>query len=530
MKVLLGILITVLFFALIIPAGAQVVDGVLQVPKTDTPPVIDGKIEPVWYSVTNTRMLIWRGLPDDWLDYYTTFRVMWDNDNIYFLVNFMDSQIEADGSDNWANDGIEVYFDSGNEKATTYDDNDKQWRWVYKEATGNPSVGGETFAWMDDSLGQGETMGYTLELAIPATDLESAMGFKLEAGHVFGFEMQGNDRDDGGRQTESKWWSSSGNSWKDASLFGTAVLSDAPVSGDALIVPKVSTPLSIDGDDSDWDAVPVLSSFIRTTYDLYEQDDWTDIKLDFRIAWDDNNFYFFGNFIDDAVYTDNSANWQNDGIELFFDGSNEKTSTYDDNDIQWRWVHGEATGNPSAGGETFVWVDNDTGYTFELAIPAADLQTNIGMPLELNHVFGFDIQFNDNDDGNRQSETKWWSDSGNSWKDASVFGTAKLGAEISTEVEAKSDGLVARDFALEQNYPNPFNPTTEIAYSVAAKTNVILTVFNVLGHEINTLVNEVKLPGTYKVTFNASGLSSGVYFYRLKAGSDVLTKKMLLVR
>lgn len=86
------------------------------------------------------------------------------------------------------------------------------------------------------------------------------------------------------------------------------------------------------------------------------------------------------------------------------------------------------------------------------------------------------------------------------------------------------------DFRLEQNYPNPFNPVTSIEFTVPLRTNVILTVFNSLGKEITMLASGEYAPGKYKVTWNAAGISSGVYFYTMKAGNFMQTKKLLLVK
>jgi hypothetical protein len=85
-------------------------------------------------------------------------------------------------------------------------------------------------------------------------------------------------------------------------------------------------------------------------------------------------------------------------------------------------------------------------------------------------------------------------------------------------------------YKLEQNYPNPFNPSTRIVYQVAAATNVNLEVFDMLGRKVATLVNERKDAGEYSVNFNASGLSSGVYFYRLQTDKFTQTKKLMLVK
>ncbi len=85
-------------------------------------------------------------------------------------------------------------------------------------------------------------------------------------------------------------------------------------------------------------------------------------------------------------------------------------------------------------------------------------------------------------------------------------------------------------FALMQNYPNPFNPTTTIAYELPTRAKVLLKVYDMLGREVATLVNGEQTAGRYAQPFNASGLSSGVYFYRLQAGNFVETKKMMLVK
>ena len=86
------------------------------------------------------------------------------------------------------------------------------------------------------------------------------------------------------------------------------------------------------------------------------------------------------------------------------------------------------------------------------------------------------------------------------------------------------------NFDLKQNYPNPFNPATTIQYSIPERSNVTLKVYDVLGNEVATLVNEEISAGIHKVDFNASKLSSGVYLYKLQADSFVETRKMLLMK
>jgi len=101
-------------------------------------------------------------------------------------------------------------------------------------------------------------------------------------------------------------------------------------------------------------------------------------------------------------------------------------------------------------------------------------------------------------------------------------------APINTSVETAS--IVPTETVLLQNYPNPFNPTTKIQFTIVDRQSTIVTVFDVLGRDVATLVNEVKEPGTYTVTFDGSALGSGVYFYQLRAGDFTQTKRLMLVR
>jgi hypothetical protein len=90
---------------------------------------------------------------------------------------------------------------------------------------------------------------------------------------------------------------------------------------------------------------------------------------------------------------------------------------------------------------------------------------------------------------------------------------------------------VPKGFILEQNYPNPFNPSTTIKYNIATHDVVRLKVFDQLGQEVATLVNEVKDPGNYSVNWDAKGVASGVYYYRLEVGNTVLpAKKAMLLK
>ncbi len=100
--------------------------------------------------------------------------------------------------------------------------------------------------------------------------------------------------------------------------------------------------------------------------------------------------------------------------------------------------------------------------------------------------------------------------------------------ELLTQIH-KSENEI-KTFSLKQNYPNPFNPTTKIKYSIPRFSLVQIKVFDILGMEIETIINEGKPAGSYEMTWNAANLSSGVYFYQMRIGDCIQTKKMILLK
>jgi 5'-nucleotidase len=113
----------------------------------------------------------------------------------------------------------------------------------------------------------------------------------------------------------------------------------------------------------------------------------------------------------------------------------------------------------------------------------------------------------------------------------SIHGAIVMHNRIILTKDGEEDLLTAPvEFALEQNYPNPFNPTTTIRYSIPEDGNVELKLYDILGNEVATLVNEVKSPGNYAAEFDASTFASGVYIYTIRANNFVQTKKMMLLK
>lgn len=153
----------------------------------------------------------------------------------------------------------------------------------------------------------------------------------------------------------------------------------------------------------------------------------------------------------------------------------------------------------SSGGET-VWLENAAGMLIDtVAIPA----------------LGKDTSYARVPDGSNIMAKKT---------------PVSKGATNGTGTSVQYTKMIAAEYSLQQNYPNPFNPSTTISYRIAANTFVTLKIFDVVGREITTLVNQQQAIGEYQTTFNASTLSSGIYFYRLNAGNYSQMKKMVLIK
>ncbi len=111
--------------------------------------------------------------------------------------------------------------------------------------------------------------------------------------------------------------------------------------------------------------------------------------------------------------------------------------------------------------------------------------------------------------------------------DGTILRTTNGGVSFVEEEEIEE---IPNEYALSQNYRNPFNPSTNIKYSIPQTSKVVIKVFDILGNEIETLINEEKPIGSYEVNLEANDLPSGIYFYRLQAGNFIQTKKMVLLR
>ena len=189
-------------------------------------------------------------------------------------------------------------------------------------------------------------------------------------------------------------------------------------------------------------------------------------------------------------------------------------------------VHGQVKdnhGNPLNG--AFVYAENSNQQTASFGI--SDDQGNYTISGLVPGSYIVSSQLYGYDDNQLPSSVSL---SYSTQSSVSANASFSLSPDENITAVKESTPAVTTSYKLNQNYPNPFNPSTIISYSVPNQSKVTLKVYNILGSEVATLVDETKPAGNYNVTFNAARLSSGVYFYQLKAGNFVSTKKLMLLK
>ena len=303
--------------------------------------------------------------------------------------------------------------------------------------------------------------------------------------------------------------------------------------GEVLRIPEVEFAPTVDGElDADWTA-PEVCNFVYTD-DIFPATNGeliSDHSCLWKAAWNEDGFYFFGQVFDDIIYAEGANSYEQDCFEIYFDGGNEKATAYDGNDVQWRYVYGltaDSSGWCDLGtsGEC-AWVETDTGWDFELALPAEVLvKDEVALfALAEGTTIGWEVQAADNDTNYRDVMTKWWSNSNNSWQDPSLFGTAELAqtSAVGIEEEAVSAGIAL-------SAPAVISAGATVSYDIAARSSVSLSLVNIAGQVVKVLDGGVKSAGTHTAALDADGLANGVYFVNLNACGSSASDKVLLIK
>jgi photosystem II stability/assembly factor-like uncharacterized protein len=204
-------------------------------------------------------------------------------------------------------------------------------------------------------------------------------------------------------------------------------------------------------------------------------------------------------------------------------------------DANTGWVCGRGTSTAN------VWYTVDGGITWDVSANIFGVFKSIHF---INSKNGWVVGYSGNIYKTSDGGKNWYKqisnasnnlnsvvfiDSNHGWAVGDQGTILKLTTSSETAVE-DSKSFITNSFSLAQNYPNPFNPSTTIEYSLIKKCKVTLIVYDVLGREIQKIVDEEKLPGIYQINFTAKGLASGIYFYRLCTSEFTKTKKFVLLK
>ncbi|MFH1197866.1 MAG: sugar-binding protein [bacterium] len=343
------------------------------------------------------------------------------------------------------------------------------------------------------------------------------------------------------------------NNMSDIAPAGSAVTNTAK--GTPIIHPAPPANFVADGDMGEWAGLAPInirpSDGTGTIVNNTVIDGDADCSAQVWLAVDSEYLYAAFDVTDDVVNSTNATSYLRDSPDLFiglYDWRGPSHTSYkrgEEPDYQIRFnKEGAIVGNLGDDvlgvneDENYEWFEKfGSGYTIEAKFPwtaianAATPADDIFSPL-VGMKIKLDFSFNDADaTGSREGILTYSKDNqDHSWEHVWRWTYTWIGDQMVDVEDNTNNESIPTAFELQQNYPNPFNPATRINFSVASDANVSLKVYNLLGQQVATLVNDYMRPGYYEVNFDASQLASGVYVYQLNAGSFISSKKMLLVK
>jgi len=276
-------------------------------------------------------------------------------------------------------------------------------------------------------------------------------------------------------------------------------------------------------------------------------DDNDDASATLYLAMDDDFMYIAAEVTDNvyAGYTGEGNWWEQDAFELFFGlydwRGPRHNAMYRGEKPDYKLVFTENTLVRDVDGQLTMATSGDGNYYFEGFNPDYVFEGKVSLD-SLAFANGFDDArfhpvngmriimepvIHDNDGGGAWEGNVQTSpfNQDNAWQTTAVWSHSFISGTVSVD-----DVETPATYSLSKNYPNPFNPSTIINYEIAQSEHVKLTVFNVLGQEVMTLVNGVQQAGVHEIQFQAGNLASGVYMYRLEAGNFTSTQKMILMK
>lgn len=341
--------------------------------------------------------------------------------------------------------------------------------------------------------------------------------------------------------------------------FSDAVVNTAKGSAAISMTPPAT--FAADGDLSEWfnsDIMPFefkksLGSHVAVGDANSAFDDDDDMTITGYLAVDDDYLYAAFDIVDNVYSYDSAGNfWEDDVVELYIGLYNQTEihKSYERGDEpDYKFVFLSDVLNLDLNGLQPMYPLASNNYEFvnfgvrdwavEVKISLDSLAAMPGATddarfhAQRGMKISLDMVFHDSDSPNQRDGAYSYSPNNfdNSWSSPENWYFTWIGDtnKVATAIGDPVKGVV-REFNLQQNYPNPFNPVTNIQYTVPSAGKVSLTVYNIVGQKIATLVNSKQTAGIYTVQFDGAGLASGVYFYKLEAQNHVQVNKMLLVK
>ena len=333
--------------------------------------------------------------------------------------------------------------------------------------------------------------------------------------------------------------------------------------GVATIYPNAPTNFTADGDLSEWTSSGIkpfrlfVSDHSGTIVPNSKITSDTVSSGEIYVAVDQNYLYVAGHInTNNIVFNASQSSWLNTATDLFLGLYNwhgaPHTSLQGGNqpDYHFRFaqdrviIDNKGTDSLVVPGSNYYWgsrfPDPLAGYNFEVKISWQDIAhkrnggntgtDSVFVPQEGMRI-PFDIELSScspnatSRDGQLDYSTIA---NGNSYSNVALWTNTWIGDKWTTGV--LNNNQTVNTYKLYQNYPNPFNPTTNIQYTVMKAGLVTLTVYDILGRKVSTLINQYQTAGTHSINFDASRLASGVYFYQIEAGSFRSVKKMMLLK